>query len=473
MICAFGFHSGDVLELHSLLRWIHKLGDCKNHTALLVADSGTPWNDVHYAYQLATVCFSEVRLITNDKPTSGWISGSNSLWLAAAKFCAKPWLWMETDAVPLRPAWLDSIQDEYEQCGSPFMGHVYDCDQTGLPKKLLSGIAVYPQTAHKFLSDFVKPDKAFDVCIAERVIPVAAHTNLIQHFWGQPGLPPVFYGTKQEGAPINAFTLKNLNPEAVIFHREKSGSLIRLLDLKLFPNNSSQLVVLFPFCDKDAEMAIKNMEWIAELNSYDHDLILSYETGTHVPYVKRMRSLGGKCFKNVFETRYSPPGPGQWGPNVAFRHAAFYIDQQIKKPWLWLEYDMIPLKPEWLETLQLEYTRCGMPFCGPLVHGPGHFNGTSIYPPNTPDYIPEALATQTGAWDTNMKDEMAMYAHDCGHLIGHFWGVVGGKLHQYLGNSPCFLNGQFVDQIPPSVVVAHRSKDGHLIDYLRKNKRAK
>src|SRR5688500_7823547 len=166
MICAFGFHAGDVSELHNLLRWIYKLGGCHGHDAVLVADAGCPWNESHYAQQLASQSFRSVALITNEAPTKGWIAGSNSLWLTAAKHCKAPWLWMETDAVPLRPAWLDSIEEAHKESNDPFMGAVYDCNTPGLPKQLMSGIAVYPGNTFDLLSKLVRGDKALDVCIA-------------------------------------------------------------------------------------------------------------------------------------------------------------------------------------------------------------------------------------------------------------------------------------------------------------------
>jgi hypothetical protein len=75
--------------------------------------------------------------------------------------------------------------------------------------------------------------KAFDMATAPVTVPLSAHTKLLQHFWGPTrDNPPTFAEVKTAESPINTFTLANLNPEAVVFHRNKDGTLLKLLGFK-------------------------------------------------------------------------------------------------------------------------------------------------------------------------------------------------------------------------------------------------
>jgi hypothetical protein len=142
--------------------------------------------------------------------------------------------------------------------------------------------------------------------------------------------------------------------------------------------------------------------------------------------------------------------------------------EKVGVPWLWMEYDMIPLKPHWLSALQQAYWNCNKAFAGPIVQDMGHMNGTGIYPANTPRRIPRALSLMRTAWDVTMKAEMIFDCHDLQPLFYHAWSMDNGRLHPYAGGSPpSFPKGSpTMAQIPNESVVFHRCKDGSLIDRL-------
>lgn len=242
MIAVIPFHCGDHGSAAELLRWIQLLGGCPRQSAVLVADADTQWGHAIDLLDLANQTFRSATLITNDRPVKGWIEGSNSLFLTAAEHMEslkEPWLWLEPDAIPIKPGWLDRLQFVYGQANKPFMGWLYTFEHPQppiAPFPILSGVAVYPADAWSRLVKSIRfaPNLAFDVASAPITAPNAAHTNLIQHFYGEKNLAPTFAESKSDTSPRNTFTLAHLHKDAMLFHRCKDGSLMRLLHRQMF-----------------------------------------------------------------------------------------------------------------------------------------------------------------------------------------------------------------------------------------------
>jgi hypothetical protein len=471
MTVVFPFFQGDVIALRELLLWIAQLGCSKNHEALLVADTATQWSDCLSLLEMALPAFHDVRLICTEQPVTGWPQGSNALFRCAAEEMAKrnqPFLWMEPDAIPLRIGWLDSISKAYEQCGKPFMGRTYRSTDPGVPSTMLSGIAVYPADTMNRIGALLN-GRAFDVSIADGVVPQSAHTKLIQWFWGQPKLAPTFAKKKETNSPINTFTLETLESEAVIFHRNKDGTLLSLLRNRMFPcHHEVPLTIVMSFFRNDAVLAAKTLDWVRRLGTPPtYDILLNYEVGTPAPLVSSVVKTASQAFAHVYQTHYRRPTRGMNAPTVAFIHAAMTM-QVSERPFLWMEPDTIPIKSNWLSVLQSEYDRCGKPFCGPIVPFRGHMNGTGIYPANTPERIPATMRSPGEVWDWKMRHEMIADCHDCSKVFFHTWGEIGGKLHPTDGPAPNFRNPGLFEQIPETAVIMHRCKDGSLIDELTK-----
>lgn len=241
MIVVVPFCAHDAEQAMRLLSWMGQLGGSASYHCLLCVDAALPWSAGLDAVNLAGKFFRSVKLITNEAPVSGWIAGSNSLFFAAAKHIEKehlgPWLWMEPDAAPLEPRWLDRLESAYANCGKAFMGHVYKCDSPNLPRVNLSGIAVYPEDAWSRLQQWSDSPLAFDIACAYVTVPAAHHTSLIEHFWGTEEQPPTF----TPGQP-NTLLFNAISPHAVIFHRCKDASLIRRLKQKYYPATVNQNV---------------------------------------------------------------------------------------------------------------------------------------------------------------------------------------------------------------------------------------
>lgn len=236
MICAFLFNHKDVAALQDLLKWCAELGGCKQHDALLVADLTTPAKQCMLAHKLAKSAFKEVRSISNGKAAVGWPQVPNSLFWAAANYInggwPQPWLVMQSDAIPLKAGWLDLISQEYSRNKAPFMGDVYSGvnSGTGQPTRMLSGISVYPPDAVKRMQ--MVEGEPWDMTNRELMLSQGRSTLLIKNFYGTLDTAPTFVNDAGSGIK-NAFTLGQIPEEAVLWHRNKDGTLINLLRRKL------------------------------------------------------------------------------------------------------------------------------------------------------------------------------------------------------------------------------------------------
>jgi hypothetical protein len=130
-----------------------------------------------------------------------------------------PWFWMEPDAVPLVPEWLDKIEDEYLAAKKPFM-----LDKVITPTRSHnSGVGVYPGRVRDYtIRLWELSNIPWDVFLAEEFTPFTHHTNLIHdkfyRVWEDPNSgPPIF---------PDAASLSIIEPGAVLFHRNKDGSLM-------------------------------------------------------------------------------------------------------------------------------------------------------------------------------------------------------------------------------------------------------
>lgn len=484
MTVIFPFYEGDANDLKRLLEWIRQLGHCETHAAILCADAAVKYQTAIELVNLAQPAFASVRVITSQESVSGWPQGANSLFMTAAEHMSAkgPWLWMESDCIPLKPNWLDMLDHHYRNQTMPVMGAIIPCKTPGLPEQHVSGCAIYPQNYWELMKVTLigNPKIAFDLSTAAKTVPIACNSDLFHCFWGQKDLPPTFTTRRHENHPINQFTLEALHPNAMLFHRNKDGTLIEALRQRYFPhyqpevnkNKNSEFIVVLPFNNKDAPLQIECVRWMGEMGQEPkYDCLLSYDPSCIQPFIVQMNEAAKLVFKTIYTCSYSTPKRLSWpqAPNWAFQQTALYIAKQIKRPWLWKEADMIPLKPDWLDQLQGEYLSCGKPFMGSMVPGMQHANGTSVFPPNMPMICPRAMNCEDEAFDTAMAKAMMPLCHNSIHLMAHIWGLHEGKPHPMVGAPIHFdTESQVNSWIPEQAVTIHRVKDTSLINMLRK-----
>ncbi len=468
MICVIPFHAGDVHLAQELMRWIEDLGGCGNHEALLLADRATQWNQCISLMESAQKSFRKVHFAATDSEYNfGWPQAANAMFKFASKYVEENldshWLWLEPDAAPLKPGWLDQLDSAYKASGRRFMGCVYRSNNPNIPEPVLSGVAVYPQNCLKDAEEATKGIAAFDVILSKQQNGAVAHSNLIHWVWGEKReVAPRFAEVNAPGTEI--FCLRQLHPEAVIFHRCKDGSLIRLLREQLFPK-SDNFVVAYPFFSIDAPLALKNIRWMQELRQpRTHEMRLFYESTTNSKIVNEIAMACAPIFTAVKHTPYRPVV----GPNEVWKLVALEM-QRVKRNWLWMEPDAVPLKQDWLMKLQTGYSNAKKQFFGPIVPDMLHMNGTAIYPWNTPELCPATFSSrEVYGFDVLMSGEITARIHDASNLFHHVWVEKHGRLLPHGdGEYPHFPTVDSLNRLQKGAVLFHRCKDGSLIDRLR------
>ena len=134
-------------------------------------------------------------------------------------------------------------------------------------------------------------------------------------------------------------------------------------------------------------------------------------------------------FQKVTLKQFDGDGPRGWptGPNFYWEQTVLYLKNiKNRKPWLWMELDMTPIKKGWADELYSEYKNCGQPFMGNLqdtttLTGGGvllklckHLVGAAVYPPSVHKYseIWKHVSGCNTAWDVLCQWEFAPISHD-------------------------------------------------------------
>jgi len=128
----------------------------------------------------------------------------------------EPWLWVESDSVPLKAGWFQAIKECHEAGKKPFTGH------WNHKTNVWNGVSVYPFNTPEFGQKLMLiVDNPWDVHASKEIRPhlnIANH--LFQHIWmdeqtGQAWTFPDIETVRQV-----------VRTEVVLFHRCKDGSLI-------------------------------------------------------------------------------------------------------------------------------------------------------------------------------------------------------------------------------------------------------
>lgn len=473
MLCAFPFCATDVDRLLDMLEWCVHLGH-QNHPSLLIADPNVPWDKAVKALDLAKKAFNSAEIVSIDHHVEGWITGSCALFKKTAieaKVRNTHFLFMEPDAVPLKPTWMDELESSYARSGKPFMGALISHQTKGLPSPYLEGIAVYPTNAIDVMEPVWRNNQSWTLACAEAVVPLSTNTPLIKHVWGEKNKPPpVFAESNVPGTHI--FCLRNIPPEAVIWHRCKDSSLIRLLRKRQGVRScSSEIMVLFAFCFKDDGLMQNSLHWLNLMHGQlDRTAVLHFDINVNKTRLQWIRQMAEKAFTKVITHSYPTPRSPYVGwpaaPNYAFQNACRFM-RSYEHPWLFFEGDAVAMKPDWITGIENEYSIGGKPFMGTVVGGMGHMNGVAVYPPNVEDYTKEAMRCTKVAFDMAMANEVAPHRHKANHIIYHCRAQApDGSCVDAHGKPPTYKSIQEVDTISPSVCLFHPSKDGTLVKWL-------
>jgi hypothetical protein len=226
MIVAISYYGADKPLMERWAAHVKKLGPYPNHKIILLPAHNATTDGVIEPLQ---ECFGSVEVRPCYHTQTGWPVSCNLAFENIARHAADnlkaPFLWMEPDAIPIQPQWLDSIEIAYKNCGQPFMG-----DFVGIAGIMpngvdhMSGIAVYHWDLHRLAPSLFNNERfAWDIASAKQVIPLFARTSLIQHDW----VPTKAW--RRDKVDVSC-----VNSLAVIYHPDKLGV---LFDDGLSPND--------------------------------------------------------------------------------------------------------------------------------------------------------------------------------------------------------------------------------------------
>lgn len=231
MKVVFPYSLKDQEQAVRLAAWICELSpDLRRHSVLIVHDARCALDSVAAIQGSLSSTFGTVESIAiADDAYDSWPHSCNLMFRRAGKHIElgpnpEPWLWLEPDAIPLRPDWLDTIEAEYKTAGKPFMGDRVEVADVPLHQ---SGVGVYPATLsnHGGLA-YLALEIAWDVFAAEQIVPQSHFTKLIEHSWKRDHVT-------KENLLVTFDSLdqveREISPEAVIYHASKDGSLIERL----------------------------------------------------------------------------------------------------------------------------------------------------------------------------------------------------------------------------------------------------
>lgn len=226
MTIIYCFHPGDEDLALKNAQWMSFLGGGKNHQVFVLADKRCRLKE-EIRMEL-NHCFGGVFFMVAGAEIDGWPEGANYFFRTACGYLQSRhldyFMWMEPDAIPLKPGWLDALEREYEACGKKFMGDRVQVEKVPLH---MSGVGIYPNPLHMYAGEAYRAhDVAWDMAGKDQIISQAHWTRLIEHAWKHPS-----FSDHHE-------LVTQIRPEAMVFHSSKDGSLIDLLQGKQGRRNS-------------------------------------------------------------------------------------------------------------------------------------------------------------------------------------------------------------------------------------------
>jgi hypothetical protein len=178
-------------SINTFVECLKFFGACGEHEALCVTsrDNELVANKLEKSIGGLFSSFKSF-LFDNDSIPSGWPEGPNFYWGQTVGFLkkvknSKPWMWMESDCLPIKNNWLDEIEKEYASCGKNFLGSI-EYRTLGYPSHL-SGCAVYPAATHHFIGNgwrwIHKSNIPFDVVFSSKILPFSSHSKKIRNLY--------------------------------------------------------------------------------------------------------------------------------------------------------------------------------------------------------------------------------------------------------------------------------------------------
>lgn len=244
----------------------------------------------------------------------------------------------------------------------------------------------------------------------------------------------------------------------------------------------NNLLVVIAYCQKDFDITKKLLEWIAELGSCKpHSLLLAADSTVPQDQMRALMDIARPVFSHVNTMIVTVPANAPWPPNSMFLQAARQVRETCKLDFLWLEPDAIPIYAGWLDDIAEEYSECPKRFMGSIIEQQGqvglpskYLNGVAVYPNDAIEVLEniQSIKDGTQAWDIGSASVVVPRAMNT-PLIKHYYGTKELPpvfVESRTPDSP--KNHVTLDFVPLQAAIFHRSKDGKLIDLLRKKRNA-
>lgn len=146
------------------------------------------------------------------------------------------------------------------------------------------------------------------------------------------------------------------------------------------------MIVVIPFGVEDqvrAERLCDAIYWVGGANPKGHCLLV-HDSAVHQEFRFKAKLAAQVAFLTVdmLEVGVAHDATKTAAINTVFRHAARYILDSYRQPWLWLEADAVPLKSTWLEDLFGAYHSQPFRYMGRHMKGKTQvfLSRTAIYP---------------------------------------------------------------------------------------------
>ena len=132
-------------------------------------------------------------------------------WLSSKTrpFKANAWLWWESDALPVKAGWVETLALAYEKAKTPFFGHIVE------GRGHMNGVAIYPFAISNYVEKaMLVRQAAFDVTLSEELRKsgaIGCANDYIAHVLKRSG-----------GDAPEPQDLQNLAPTIVLYHGAKA-----------------------------------------------------------------------------------------------------------------------------------------------------------------------------------------------------------------------------------------------------------
>ncbi len=224
------------------------------------------------------------------------------------------------------------------------------------------------------------------------------------------------------------------------------------------------ILIVLPFCKKDKPSAIRLLKWISELGGCpDNDCLLI--GSNEIDKVDFDVSM----FRSHLFIQPSFPLKDEThpiGPNRMFETALLHMTRTgATKPFLWLEPDCVPMRAGWIKSIEEEYAtaiKAQKTILASVVElkderfPPRIPSGVAVYPPDAWKIYSKIQTNRKIAWDIQFADAAIKLTKPSTRITSR---MNRNYPPTFVSKRTTQTHAMTVDQIPPSAVLFHPSKD--------------